>query len=92
MDNWNDSDFKLPKTSIAKDVFEEVKKRLITRRIEAQNNRRQMAIGSVLLLILGAVNMGILLSNRTEKPKTTAQQAEMLNKAYFETVKNTFDE
>ena len=92
MDNWNDSDFKLPKTSIAKDVFEDVKKRLITRRIEAQNNRRQMAIGSVLLLILGVVNIGILLNIHEKTPKTTAQQAEMLNKAYFETSKNAFDE
>ena len=92
MDNWNDSDFKLPKTSIAKDVFEDVKKRLITRRIEAQNNRRQMAIGSVLLLILGVVNIGILLNIHEKTPKTAAQQAEMLNKAYFETGKNAFDE
>lgn len=89
MDNWNDSDFKIPKSAIPKAVFEGVKKQMITRRIEAQQNRRQLAIGSVLLLILGAVNIGILMSySKVDTAKTSAEQAEILHKAYFQTPQN----
>ena len=92
MDNWNDSDFKLPKANVPNAVFESVKKKVIARRIEAQKNRQQVVIGSALLLILAIVNIGILLNIHEKTPKTAAQQAEMLNKAYFETGKNAFDE
>ena len=90
MDNWNDSDFKIPKTSVPKDVFEEVKSKMITRRKEAKKTHQQMVVGSLLLLILGMVNMSIALHNYKEKPKTMAEQAEIIRETYFKIQNNLF--
>ena len=90
MDNWNDSDFKLPKANVPNAVFESVRKKVIARRVEAQNNRQQMVIGSALLLILAVVNMSILLYNYKENPKTMAEQAEIIRETYFEIHNNPF--
>ena len=92
MENWNNSDYKIPKTSLPKDVFDSVKSKIKARRIEAQKTRRQMMVGSVLLLILGGVNIAILLSNRTKNPKTTTEKAEILQAAYFKISNNSFNE
>ena len=90
MDNWNDSDFKLPKANVPNAVFESVKKKVIARRVEAQKNRQQVVICSALLLILGMVNMSILLYNYKEKPKTMAEQAEIIQETYFKIQNNLF--
>ena len=90
MDNWNDSDFKLPKANVPNAVFESVKKKVIARRIEAQKNRQQVVIGSALLLVLAVVNIGILLNIREKTPKTTAEQAKIVYDSFFKMDKNAF--
>ena len=90
MDNWNDSDFKLPKANVPNAVFESVRKKVIARRVEAQKNRQQMVIGSALLLILAFVNIGILLNIRKKTPKTTAEQAKIVYDSFFKMDKNAF--
>jgi hypothetical protein len=83
MTNWDDNDFKMPKASVPKDVFEGVKSKLAARRLEVQVNNRIMAVGAVLLLILGGVNMSILVSNLEENAKTMTEKAKILQDAYF---------
>jgi hypothetical protein len=83
MTNWDDKDFKMPKASVPKDVFEGVKSKLTVRRLEVQVNNRIMAVGAVLLLIFGGVNVGILISNPKENAKTMTEKAKILQDAYF---------
>ena len=90
MKNWEDKDFKIPKTSVPKDVFEGVKSKMITRRKEAKKTQQQMVVGSFLLLILGIINMSILLSTHKEKPKTRTEQAVIIQETYFKIQNNPF--
>lgn len=84
MDNFNDSDFKLPRATLSGNVYEGVKKRVINIKQQATKNRRQIAIGSALLLVISLVN-GFLLMAQKEPPKQKHdQRAEMLFNAFFE--------
>ena len=49
-----------------------------------------MVVGSLLLLILGMVNMSIALHKYKENPKTLAEQAEIIRETYFEINNNPF--
>ncbi len=93
MDNWNDSDFKLPQAAIPHDVFEGVKSRMIQTRIKAQETQRQIAIGASLLLILVVVNSSlVLINNGFFSEKQATDTAEALYNHYLKTNQSPLDE
>ncbi len=93
MDNWNDSNFKLPQVPIPSDVFESVKSRMIQTKIQARKTQRQITIGTSLLMVLVVINISLVLSsnNLFNKNKKT-ETAEVLYNHYFKSNQNPFDE
>jgi hypothetical protein len=94
MKNWNEEDFKIPQAPLPFDVFEGVKKGVITARIAAQRTRRNLTIAASCLLIVGVINCGIVLSESQwfKNENKTAKATETLYNSFFKTSQSPFDE
>jgi hypothetical protein len=93
MKNWNDDDFKIPFASIPTDVFDGVKKRMITSSIAIQKQQKQFVATSSILLLVCAVNCGLVLKqNDLFAPQQTPNAAEILYKNLFTISQTPFDE
>ena len=66
-------------------MYEQVRQRIIQERIRIAKTHRQLVVGSALLLVVGAVNIGIILLKKTEKqPIFKANTEQILYETYFD--------
>jgi hypothetical protein len=85
MDNFDKK--KLGKQSIKapKGMYDQVRQRIIHERIRINRTHRQLVIGSALLLLVGAFNIGTIVLKKTEKQPVFKRNAEqMLYETYFD--------
>jgi hypothetical protein len=66
-------------------LFNEVRERIIQTRIQTAQTHRQLVIGSALLLVVGAFNIGfILLKNKEKQPISLTNTEQQLYDTYFD--------
>ena len=85
MENFDIKKWGKQRAAAPEDMYSQVRTRIIKERIRIAQTHRQLVIGSVLLLVVGAFNMGIiLLKNKTNKPVFNENSEKILYKTYFD--------
>ena len=85
MENFNNNNLKQNRRTAPEGMYSRLRDRIVLERMKIAKTRRQLAIGSALLLIVGIVNVGIILFYTNEKPKIAANNNEkMLYETYFD--------
>ncbi|MBL7815019.1 MAG: hypothetical protein JNL70_08415 [Saprospiraceae bacterium] len=90
MENRENMDYNIPRATLSKDVFPNVKQRMIQSRIKAAKTQRQIAVGASLLLILGVFNIGIAVFYDKAVKNAQTDPVQSLHDAYFKTNQNSF--
>jgi RNase P protein component len=86
MDNFDNEKWEKQPAAAPEGMFEQVRQRIIQERIQMAQNRRQLVFGSALLLVIGAFNIGLVLSKTTEKQAISRENTEKtLRETYFDT-------
>ena len=71
--------------SVPEGMFKQVRQRLVEERIRIAQTHRQLMIGSALLLVVGAFNIGNVFLKKTEKQPISNENIEqILYKTYFD--------
>jgi hypothetical protein len=85
MDIFDNNNWHTQPTTAPKGMFDLVRQRFIQERIKTAQTHRQLVIGSVLLLVVGAFNIGFILLNKTKKePVSTTKTEQLLYETYFD--------
>lgn len=94
MDNFDDKAFQIQRVKAPEGMYEQVRQRIIRERIGIAKTRRQLAIGSALLLIVGGLNIGLILfwGDTPKRPNIKENTEKMLYKTYFDNAINISDE
>jgi hypothetical protein len=94
MDNFDNKVFQTQRVNAPEGMYEQVRQRIIRERISIAKTRRQLAIGSALLLIVGGLNIGLIIfeNNTPKRPDIKENTEQMLYKTYFDNAINLSDE
>jgi hypothetical protein len=85
MDNFDNKNWETQPAAAPEGMYDQVRTRIIQERIRIAQTHRQLVIGSVLLLVVGAVNIGLIfLKNTTNKPVLNENSEKILYKTYFD--------
>ena len=85
MDNFNDQMLKQSRQAAPEGMYNQVRERIVSERLRMAKTRRQLAVGSALLLIVGIVNVVIILFYSNQKPPVSSNSTEkILYETYFE--------
>lgn len=85
MENFDNNNLKQNRRAAPEGMYSQVHERIVSERIKIATTRRQLAIGSALLLIIGIVNIGIVLFYTNEKSQVAANNTEKtLYETYFD--------
>lgn len=85
MENFDNKNLKQSRRTAPDGMYSQVRERIVSERIKMAKTRRQLAVGSALLLIVGVVNIGIVLFYKNEQPQVATQNTEkVLYETYFE--------
>ncbi len=85
MKNFDNNNLKQNRRAAPEGMYSQVRERIVSERIKIAKTRRQLAIGSALLLIVGIVNIGIILFYTNEKPQVATNNTEKtLYETYFD--------
>lgn len=85
MEHFDDKNLHTHRVTAPDNMYSQVRSRIVQERIQIAKTRRQLAIGSALLLIVGVVNVAIIVFSNREKPQTTKGNTEkMLYETYFD--------
>ena len=82
MENFDNNNLKTSRRTAPEGMYGQVRERIIQERIKMAKTRRQLAIGSALLLIIGILNVAIIFYYSGEKQFITTNNTE---KALYET-------
>ena len=82
MENFDNNNLKISRRTAPEGMYGQVRERIIQERIKMAKTRRQLAIGSALLLIIGILNVAIIFYYSGEKQFITTNNTE---KALYET-------
>ena len=89
MDNFDNKKWEKQPAHAPEGMFIQVRQRIIDERIQIAQTHRQLVIGSALLLVIGAFNIGYVLFRTKEKiPVSKGNTEQILYKTYFD---NTID-
>jgi hypothetical protein len=93
MDNFDNTKWGIQPAAAPEGMFNQVRQRIIQERIQTAQTHRQLVIGSALLLVVGAFNIGFILFNKTEKkPVSKANTEQLLYETYFDNTINLSNE
>jgi hypothetical protein len=93
MDNLDNQKWQKQPAFAPEGMYNQVRQRIIEERIQIAQSRRQLVIGSVLLLVAGAFNFGLIFFKTTEKqPVSTITTEKILYETYFNNTKILFNE
>jgi hypothetical protein len=93
MDNLDNKKWAKQSAAAPEGMFPQVRERIICERLRIAQTHRQLVVGSVLLLVTGAFNVGfILFKNKDKSTISTEKTVQMLSKTYFDTTINLSDE
>ena len=85
MDNFDNKNLKTSRRTAPEGMYGQVRERIIQERIKMATTRRQLAIGSALLLIVGIVNVSIIFYYSGEKQEVVTNNTEKtLYETYFD--------
>jgi hypothetical protein len=85
MDNFDNKKWDTQPANAPEGMYDQVRQRIIHERIRIAKTHRQLVVGSALLLVVGAVNIGIILLKKTEKqPVSKANTEQILYETYFD--------
>ena len=85
MDNFSDKKLLQQRINAPEGMYEQIRHRIVKKRIRIAKTRRELAIGSALLLIIGGVNIGTILFSSSEKPQIKNNNTEqILYETYFD--------
>lgn len=85
MDNFNHKKWDTQPAAAPEGMYDQVRQRIIQERIRMARTHRQLVIGSALLLIVGAFNIGYVLFKKTEKQLVSKGSTEqILYETYFD--------
>jgi hypothetical protein len=85
MENFDNNNLKQNRRAAPEGMYSHVRERIVSERIKIAKTRRQLAIGSALLLIVGIVNIGIILFYPTENQPVVENNIEKtLYETYFD--------
>ena len=85
MDNFDENKIKISRRTAPEGMYSQVRERIVQERIKMAKKRRQLAIGSALLLIVGILNVAIILFYSGEKqPIATNSTEKVLYETYFD--------
>ncbi len=82
MENFDENKLKINRRAAPEGMYSQVRERIVQERIKMAKTRRQLAIGSALLLIIGMLNVAIIMFYSGEKQPITSNNTE---KALYET-------
>jgi hypothetical protein len=93
MDNFDNKKWEKQPAHAPEGMFIQVRQRIIDERIQIAQTHRQLVIGSALLLVVGAFNIGYILLKQTEKqPVSKTNTEQLLYKTYFDNTVNLSNE
>ena len=85
MDNFDDKKLKQSRRTAPEGMYSQVRERIVSERIKMAKTRRQLAVGSALLLIVGIVNVAIIFFYKGEKRQISTNNTEqVLYETYFD--------
>jgi hypothetical protein len=85
MDNFDNKKWETQPANAPEGMYDQVRQRIIHERIRMAKTHRQLVVGSALLLVVGAFNIGIILFKNTEKqPVTKTNTEQLLYETYFD--------
>ncbi len=86
MDNFYNTRWVKQPANAPQGMYDQVRQRIIQERILMAQNHRQLVVCSALLLVVGAVNIGIIFIKNSEKqPISPANTEKILYETYFDT-------
>ncbi len=93
MDNFNNEKWHSQPALAPEGMYNQVRQRLIDERIQMAQTHRQLVIGSALLLVVGAFNIGFILLKQPEKqPVSKTNTEQLLYETYFQNTLNLSNE
>ena len=92
MDNFDENKWGKHPAVAPAGMFDQVRQRTIQRRIRMAQTQRQLVVGSVLLFVIGAFNIGIVLTNKEKQPAFEANAEQVLYETYFDNALNLSNE
>jgi hypothetical protein len=93
MDNFDNNKWKKQPAAAPEGMYPQVRERILLERIRIAQTHRQLVIGSVLLLIVGAFNIGVIfIKNTANKPISNENSEKILFKTYFDNATILSDE
>jgi hypothetical protein len=85
MDNFHNKKLEKIPAKAPEGMYAQVQQRIIYERTRIVKTRRQLIIGSALLLVIGAFNIGIIfLKNWEKQPISKANTEHLLYETYFD--------
>ena len=85
MDNLDNEKWGKQPAAAPEGLYTQVRTRIVQERLRIAQNHRQLLIGSALLLVVGAVNIGIIVLKNSEKQPISKENTErILYKTYFD--------
>ena len=93
MENFDNTHWEKQPANAPEDMYDQVRQRIMKERIRRTQNHRQLVIGSALLLVIGAVNIGLILLRNSEKQAIPKENtAKILYETYFDNTINLSNE
>ena len=85
MDDFDNKKWDTQPVSAPEGMYDQVRQRIIKERIRMAKTHRQLVVGSALLIVVGAVNIGVILLKRIEKqPISKSNTEQILYETYFD--------
>jgi hypothetical protein len=85
MDNFDNEKWVKQPATAPEGLFDQVRTRIIQERIRNAQTHQQLVVGSVLLLAVGAFNIGVIfIKNTSEKLISNEKSEKKLYKTYFD--------
>ena len=85
MENFDNKKWDTQPVSAPEGMYDQVRQRIIKERIRMAKTHRQLVVGSALLIVVGAVNIGVILLKRIEKqPISKSNTEQILYETYFD--------
>lgn len=85
MENFDNKKWDKQPANAPEGMYDQVRQRIIQERIRIAKTHQQLVVGAVLLLIVGAVNIGVIFLKKNEKqPVYKANTEQLLYETYFD--------
>jgi hypothetical protein len=85
MENFDNIKWGTQPATAPEGMYDQVRERIIQERIKIAQTHRQLVIGSALLLVVGAFNIGLVFFKTTKKQPISKENTEkMLYETYFD--------